>query len=138
MLARSFDAATQFSGAQNFVKSVNAATWTFYDSVARHIHPWIPSARTAAIVETEDVQGSAGEALKRAPPTILQEQHLPGGTVRVFTDGSIELETSAGTRWFRDFNELERVSKAQEPVADNPSATLPSRGEAQHQDVELA
>lgn len=107
-LARSFDAATQFAGTQNFVRAVNAATWSFYDSIARHLHPWAPSARTTAMPDGEE------EAIPAAivEVSVLQEQRVPGGVVRVFKDGSIELETAAGTRWFRDFEELERVSKA--------------------------
>jgi hypothetical protein len=40
---------------------------------------------------------------------VVQEADIPGGHVKVFDDGSIELQTGAGTTWYRNFAELERA-----------------------------
>ena len=87
------------------------ATWSFYDSIGRHLQPRVPTARATPSEERSGAIAAAGEA-EVSLPALLQEEKVPEGVVRLFEDGSIELETSAGTRWFRDFEELERVSKA--------------------------
>jgi hypothetical protein len=43
---------------------------------------------------------------------VVREANIPGGNVRVFDDASIELQTAAGTRWFRSFAELEHSLRA--------------------------
>jgi hypothetical protein len=45
---------------------------------------------------------------------VVREGNIPGGNVRVFDDASIELQTTAGTRWFRSFAELEHSLRASE------------------------
>jgi hypothetical protein len=45
---------------------------------------------------------------------VVREANIPGGNVRVFHDASIELQTAAGTRWFRSFAELEHSLGASE------------------------
>jgi hypothetical protein len=47
---------------------------------------------------------------------VVREANIPGGSVRVFDDASIELQTAAGTRWFRSFAELERSLRGSEGV----------------------
>ena len=43
---------------------------------------------------------------------VVREANVPGGSVRVFDDGSIEHQTGAGTKWYRNFAELERSLRA--------------------------
>ena len=55
---------------------------------------------------------------------VVREANIPGGSVRIFDDASIELQTADGTRWYRNFAELEsslRVSNDLNP----PSNALP-------------
>ena len=40
----------------------------------------------------------------------------------MFDDGSIELQTAAGTRWFRNFAELERSLRATNALQPRQSA----------------
>lgn len=47
---------------------------------------------------------------------VVREANIPGGSVRVFDDASIELQTAAGTRRFRSFAELERSLRGSEGV----------------------
>ena len=43
---------------------------------------------------------------------VVREANVPGGSVRVFDDGSIEHQAGAGTKWYRNFAELERSLRA--------------------------
>ena len=56
---------------------------------------------------------------------IVREANIPGGSVKVFDDGSIELQTAAGTRWFRSFAELERSLRASNGLQPHQGAEKP-------------
>ena len=43
---------------------------------------------------------------------VVREANIPGGSVRIFDDASIELQTAAGKRWYRSFAELEHSLQA--------------------------
>jgi hypothetical protein len=43
---------------------------------------------------------------------VVREANIPGGNVKIFDDASIELQTAAGTKWFRSFAELEHSLRA--------------------------
>jgi hypothetical protein len=43
---------------------------------------------------------------------VVRESKIPGGNVRIFDDASIELQTAAGTRRYRNFAELEHSIRA--------------------------
>ena len=63
---------------------------------------------------------------------VVREANIPGGSVRVFDDASIELQTAAGTRWFRSFAELERSLRGSEGVKTPPCRSLSGSPISEH------
>jgi hypothetical protein len=52
-IARTLDATAKFLGRQTFIEATDNAIWRFYDTIARHIHPWQTSVARQRIVEIE-------------------------------------------------------------------------------------
>ena len=93
------------------VQNFSLRAWTqqissYCDLIARHLRAWQPRP-----VRAEKEQAEVQEEVP--DKVIVREANIPGGTIRVFDDGSIELQTAAGTRWFRSFAELERSLRDQ-------------------------
>jgi hypothetical protein len=120
-ISRSFDLAQRFGGPRLFVESVDAAVWTFYDSIARHLRAWQPRPSRQETGE----EGTTQEADQIPERVVVREASVPGGKAKVFDDGSIEIRTATGTKWYRSFTELERslrVNDVQECSRSGPSS----------------
>ena len=117
-LSRSFDLAQKFGGPKLFVESVDSAISSYCDSIARHLRAWQPRP-----VRAEKEQAEVQEEV--SDKVIVREANIPGGSVKVFDDGSIELQTAAGTRWFRSFAELERSLRASNGLQPHQGAERP-------------
>jgi len=107
-LSRSFDLAHKFGGTRLFVEGVDSAVWTFCDSIARHLRAWQPRP------EGMDQPKTVEEMAESPEREVIREANIPGGRVRIFDDGSIELETPASKTWYRSFTELERSLRARD------------------------
>jgi hypothetical protein len=107
-LSRSFNLADRFGGPRIFVESVDTAVSTFCDTIARHLRAWQP--RPIRRQQTELAQ----EAQDSADRVLVREANIPQGHVRVFDDGSFELQTADGTTWYRNVTELERSLRAKD------------------------
>jgi hypothetical protein len=59
---------------------------------------------------------------------VVREANIPGGRVRVFDDGSIELETAADKTWYRSFTELERSLRARDGLKSKQSDSADGNG----------
>jgi hypothetical protein len=129
-LSKSFDLGQRFAGSRIFVEAVDSAVWSFCDSIARHLRQPPPvreqddseqerSDQESAQAQCEEVSIKTDvphdEPVIREMPSsndnrdVVQEADIPGGHVKVFDDGSIELQTGARTTWYRNFAELERA-----------------------------
>jgi hypothetical protein len=107
-LSRSFDLAHKFGGQRLFVEGVDSAVWTFCDSIARHLRAWQPRP------EGMDQPKTVEEMAESPEREVIREANIPGGRVRIFDDGSIELETATDKTWYRSFTELERSLRARD------------------------
>ena len=87
-LSRSNDLGHRFGGPRVFVESVDSAVWSFCDSIARHLRAWQPRP------EQVEQPVARREEAKSRDKELIQEAAIPGGTVKVFDDASIELETA--------------------------------------------
>jgi hypothetical protein len=116
VLSRSFNLGDRFGAPRLFVESIDSAVSTFCDTIARHLRAWQP--RPIRRQQAEHVQ--EGEPL--ADRVVVREANIPGGRVKVFDDDSFELQTDAGTTWYRNVTELERSLRAKD--APKPSQEL--------------
>jgi hypothetical protein len=112
-LSRSFDLGQRFAGARVFVEGVDSAVWSFCDTLARHLRIWQPpparaeeSSEEAAEIAHNVVPLDA--AVVRRDKSVVRKEEIPGGSITIFDDRSLALTTSTGTRWFRNYAELER------------------------------
>ena len=116
-LSRSFDLSQKFGGPRLFVEGVDSAVWTFYDSIARHLRAWQPRPSRRELDEPETAQ----EADQPPERVVVREASVPGGKAKVFDDGSIEIQTATGTKWYRSFTELERALRAKDGAEPSPN-----------------
>ena len=132
-LSRSFELNQRFGGPRLFVEDVDSAIWTFYDSIARHLRPWQPRTSRRGLDESETSQAAAQSPER----VVVREASVPGGKARVFDDGSIEIQTATGTKWYRSFAELERSLRANHGLDLGPNmsgASETGNGDDQDQD----
>jgi hypothetical protein len=127
-LSRSFDLAQRFGGPRVFVEDVDSAVWTFYDSIARHLRDWQARPSRRELNESETSQ----EADQPPEKVVIREASVPGGKAKVFDDGSIEIQTASGTKWFRSFTELERSLRGKDGVEPRQNATSESNNGGGH------
>jgi hypothetical protein len=122
-LSRSFNLADRFGGPRIFIESVDTAVSTFCDSIARHLRAWQPRPIRRTHVElAQEEEGSADRV-------VVREANIPQGRVKVFDDGSFELQTDAGTTWYRNVTELERSLRSKDTLRQSQE---PVRREASH------
>ena len=120
-ISRSFDLSQKFNGPRLFVESVDAAVWTFYDSIARHLRAWQPELSRRELDESETHKKLTGTRESRC-----SRSQRTRGQGRVFDDGSIEIETAGGTKWYRSFTELERSLRAKDGLEPGQNSSSPS------------
>lgn len=104
------DLAQKFFGPASFVEGLEAAVPSFYDGVARHTVPWQPS-------PPEGPAGSGhksiSEAIEEIAPRsqrtnrLVQRGQIEGRAFSIFDDGSIEVETNQGIKWFKNLAALQ-------------------------------
>jgi hypothetical protein len=129
-LSRSFNLAERFGGPKVFVESVDSAVATFCDSIARHLRAWQPRQSRRQHDQPEIAQ-EEGEGADRV---IVREANIPGGHVRIFDDSSIELQTEAGTTWYRSFTELERSLRMKDGLKPSEDVDTTDNG-SEHGDI---
>jgi hypothetical protein len=120
-LSRSLDLANRFAGPRTFVEGVDAAIWSFYDTVARHIHVWEPPHLPETDIEEN---GDARETIR--PRAVVGKGEIPGGVVILYDDNSIELETASGLQSFQSLAELENSLRRSQPPSHTPSKAPPA------------
>jgi hypothetical protein len=113
---KQFDVATvtdlerRFSGTKTFIDGLEAAVPRFYETVARHISPWYPAPVPGPPTngQKEDiaatVEGLDGPSPR--PMRVVQQGVVEGRRYSIFENGSIQIETATGTKWFKDFAAL--------------------------------
>lgn len=122
-LPRQFDVATltdlerKFSGVKTFIDGLEEAVPRFYEQVARHISPWYPAPVPGQPSDGQSDLAATVESLEDAPPSpmrVVRQGVFEGRRFSIFENGSIEIETSSGTKWFKDFAALQTFDKSGE------------------------
>lgn len=103
------DLAGRFSNRRVFIETLESAVPAFYDRVAKHIKEWrSPPPRGPATRAGESLQ-EAIDRLSGARPRsekIIKRGTISGRRFAIFENGSIEVETSEGVKWFEDLDSL--------------------------------
>ena len=104
----------RFSGQRTFIEGLEMAVPRFYTSVASHIRAWQP-VPTPGLEEAVESLAVAVEGIRAeaAAASVVQQGNFNGRRFSIFNDGSIEVETSSGTKWFKDFAALQAFDKSQ-------------------------
>ena len=115
-LPRTFEITTvmdlerKFFGPSSFVDGLETAVPKFYDNIARHIEVWQPmppsgpaSGRAESLAEEIDSLIDT----KKIPKKVVQRGEMDGRAYSIFEDGSIEVETAQGVKWFKDLAALQ-------------------------------
>ncbi|GBE44385.1 hypothetical protein BMS3Bbin10_02477 [bacterium BMS3Bbin10] len=115
-LPKSFEISTvtdlerKFFGPSSFVDGLEAAVPQFYDDIARHIEAWQPTppigpAGGEAESLSEEIDALPGA--KTGPKKVAQRGEIEGRAFTIFEDGSMEVETTQGIKWFKDLAALQ-------------------------------
>lgn len=107
------DLASKFFGPSSFVDGLESAVPMFYDNIARHIEAWQPAPPVGpAGGETESLSEeiNALSSTIDSPRKVAQRGQIDGRAYTVFEDGSIEVETTQGIKWFKDLAALQSFS----------------------------
>ena len=104
------DLERKFFGPSSFVVGLETAIPTFYDEIARHIEAWQPSPPSGPAGSGDETLSDEIESLPEAqlgPRRIVQRGDIAGRAFTIFDDGSIEVETNQGVKWFKDLAALQ-------------------------------
>jgi len=99
------DLAGRFSGPETFIKSLEKAVPEFYDTVAKHIKAWRPPPPRGPATDGHDAVSVALNSV-HTPEKIIKRGTIGGRKFAIFEDGSIQVETRAGIKWFKDLTSL--------------------------------
>ncbi len=115
-LPKSFEIATvmdmgvKFTGPASFVEGLESAVPLFYDNIVRHIEAWQPAPPVGPArgdVESLSEEIDALPGTKKRPKKVVQKGEIDGRAFTIFEDGSIEVETTQGVKWFKDLAALQ-------------------------------
>ncbi|MCG8559806.1 MAG: hypothetical protein MI824_08405 [Hyphomicrobiales bacterium] len=118
---RSFEVAVisdlerKFFGPQSFIEGLEAAVPQFYDSVAKHIREWRampPEGPAVQVDENLTEPFDRARVVRRNPDRVAHKGSIDGRVYSIFEDGSIEVETPRGVKWFRDLAALQSFAAA--------------------------
>lgn len=115
-LSTSSDLERKFFGPNSFVEGVEAAIPKFYDDLARHIVAWKPAPPNGPASSFDnDLSDYVADII---PPTqkmrnAVRQGQIDGRAFSIFEDGSIEVETQQGLKWFKNLAALQSFTEGQ-------------------------
>lgn len=103
------DLANRFSGRKAFIQSLENAVPAFYDGIGRHIKEWRPPPPRGPATRNDESLEEAMDRIsssRRPSEKIIKRGTISGRRFAIFENGSIEVETSDGVKWFKDLGSL--------------------------------
>lgn len=103
------DLERKFFGPKTFIDGLEAAVPRFYDNAARHIQTWQAQPPRGPAGESDETLAETVDRIPEAAKTtskIIRRGQIGDRSFSIFADGSIEVETPHGTKWFEDISAL--------------------------------
>ena len=105
------DLAGQFSGRTKFIDALEDAVPAFYDRIAKHVKKWRPLPPPGPADRGEESLEQSVDRItgsRQVSEKVVKRGTISGRRFAIFEDGSIEVETRDGLKWFKDLGSLQK------------------------------